>query len=422
MRTTGTATACPTGEHGPSLALRSSTTSVGVSRNASIASVADKRFADLPIEWASSSITLALPKGHAAITGAKLLLPPNKPEVATISRSDSEDDVRQADQPSWLYLAVSTKAVPPSRAALVYVFESRPGGERRTWALGSELYVPSAPRQVEMVRFASPPLANTSSCDKASRSLPQARSSSPKDDLSLFVATRDKAIAIILADSSVHELEVTTPAPDHRMRSTSRASDSAVKRPSLHGSKRHSALYEALENTSAESLLHSSSSSSFTSCLEIALPWLPTSSSHAYLITKGHTSYFVAAPLASNRMRPMSTVHWRSLPVRVVALCPASGIEARKLVLVAFSSTGIEVQEGIIADERYQWTVPPALRRPEEEEERDPTASYDYGLPTGFLCAGDGSAAGARRPGCLPSTCFFWSEGLGEYKLFFLSG
>jgi hypothetical protein len=329
--------------------------------------------------------------------------------------SDDDDEGGPGQEPIWLYLAVATKPIAPSRTALVYIFESRPS-EKRTWALGSELYVPSTPRTMDLVRFTPP--TNRPGVDRscsAARPLPHARSASTVDDLSLFITTRDKAIVIVLADASVHELEAPTASPlDGRIRSGSRASDPMVKRTGPHGGRRQSAIYDGAENTSAESVAsyHAPSANAWTSVVELRLPWLDRSMPPAYLITRGPFSYLSPAPLASHRLRPHSTIRWRISPVHVVALVPSSGVRKRHVVLVGFTATGLEVQEGILADDRYQWTAAPA------DDDRDPTAIFDFGMPTGYLCAGETASPGDGRR--LPASCCLWSAGLNEIKMWFL--
>lgn len=191
-----------------------------------------------------------------------------------------------------------------------------------------------------------------------------------------------------------------------------------------------------------------------------------------YLLSKGRTTHVVLSPLGAHSandthpvrptvptVRPPSifTFSWPSPVLKVVPLLPPNALSAEVdaksfyLVLVAFTNTGLSVQEGTIskayveglfgsstADSgafftptRSHSTTPLHLERRDLDPDLEDKASFDWGRETAFLCAGgpwwEGAGAsweegrteekGGGRDARRPRGVFFWSRQHSDYAL-----
>lgn len=183
---------------------------------------------------------------------------------------------------------------------------------------------------------------------------------------------------------------------------------------------------------------------------------------HLYLLSKGRTTHVVLSPLGAHsrsssstdtsshpsrptiptiRPQPIFAFHWPSPVRRVVALLPPNALSAEEdaksfyLVLIAFTTTGLSIQEGTISKShleglygpsndtstpfftptRSQQTTPLHLERRDLDPDLEDKASFDWGRETAFLCAGgpwwegkmvEREEEGARRA----RGVFFWSR------------
>ncbi|BGP12950.1 hypothetical protein JCM10213v2_000867 [Rhodosporidiobolus nylandii] len=190
----------------------------------------------LPLEWATTSVPLPLPKAHSPILFFRLFRmpppppPPPSPQPANEEDSDSSDEndwtaegrrkrIEREEQRGRLFLVVAT-------AKSVYLYESK-AGAKRTWSLTREFFAPSTPKFVRLVRRTSPPTStdfSPSSSSLAASSKPPSHRSSPSSshlpvpssayppDLHLLLGLSHKLVLIRLGDSAVSELEI-SPSP-----------------------------------------------------------------------------------------------------------------------------------------------------------------------------------------------------------------
>ncbi|GAA5983274.1 hypothetical protein JCM11641_002245 [Rhodosporidiobolus odoratus] len=205
----------------------------------------------LPLEWATSSVPLPLPKGHSPILFFRLFRspPPASPQLSD-DDEDDYDDLTAEQRQRWqreeedkqrLYLIVAT-------AKSVYLFESKPGG-KRSWALTKEFFAPSTPKSVRLVRRPSPPSSHatpapSSSKTSSHRASPSSShrgpasaspslssgSSHPSSDLHLLLLLTHRIVLIRLSDSSVTELDLAPIASSSSLSSSSHSSKPATGR------------------------------------------------------------------------------------------------------------------------------------------------------------------------------------------------
>ncbi|GAA5932936.1 hypothetical protein JCM1841_005197 [Sporobolomyces salmonicolor] len=384
---------------------------------------------DLPQEWASASVRLTLPRGHTPVLFFHLSrFPPRSETEHPEANDDSDDDEALSperrrfkreleEEDGRLFLLVAT-------VRAIYLFESRPS-KKRTWALTKELFAPLTPRFLRLVH--SPPSSqpghrptpSTSSVHAIPSPLSppfSAPSPYPKD-LCLFLGLSHRSVLIRLSDSSVQELDLSLPLSLSRSRSRSR-------RPSLSNSIRSTASshrsqpsfrlkglrdnplvakvaalvegknaipagFRGMEKTLAlgkkvrdepgareeEDAAAQTEGGRWIGCEELVVDTARegqcTRPRRFYLLTKGHSTHVVCAPLMSLSesaanippsrhthplpllLTPIHTFIWptEASLQHVVAFLPPdlSTPASSHLVLVAFTATGLSVQEGHVS-------------------------------------------------------------------------
>ncbi|GAA5980489.1 hypothetical protein JCM10908_001669 [Rhodotorula pacifica] len=201
---------------------------------------------ELPLEWATASVALPVPRSAGPILSFRLFRRPrpsrrryfkadrtpaaDNSDVSDDSDADEDDDgdgedgppdsrppqMGSAAKPSssrhHLYMFVAT-----SRS--IFLYESEPV-ERRTWHLAKEFFAPSTPRFMHLLRTGSP-----SGDATGATALPA--------DISLLLGTSHHLVLIRLSDSIVSELKI--PGIDPQIKrnqslSTGGGAPSAVKR------------------------------------------------------------------------------------------------------------------------------------------------------------------------------------------------
>ncbi|GAA5866260.1 hypothetical protein JCM3774_004136 [Rhodotorula dairenensis] len=175
---------------------------------------------ELPLEWATASVPLPVPKSAGPILFFRLFRRPRPARrrghynsarervnldggfSEDSSDDDNEDEVdgradprppqmgsttRTSGSRHHLYMFVAT-------SRLIFLYESEPV-ERRTWHLAKEFFAPSTPRFVHLLRTDKPDGESASAT-----SLPH--------DLFLLVGTSHHLVFIRLSDSTVSELKI----------------------------------------------------------------------------------------------------------------------------------------------------------------------------------------------------------------------
>jgi hypothetical protein len=396
----GSTHSSPTAEN-PRNSLASSRTLLDSAARQS-ADLGQRRTADAPMEWATSSVPINLGKAYSPILFFKLARAPPDPTSLDV------DGDRQ------LYLIIATKGT-------MHVYEN----VGRSWRLVIDLYVPSQPRSVELVRI-KPQKRRSSSGRDRSHSGSSGRGKHARwpswdlTDLGIFVSLRDKerAVVISLFDSSVREVDAPPPLADAKR---SGRSSRAANRGSMNefpqglsddlvggsvgssssggGGSDGGFLADSKEGwshlfefTFGRRLLRAAAAAA-AAAVDPSASAIPSS---VLFLTKGRLTYVVVPPLggggrgagggvvgggveaahsgegsSSNRteLLPVHTFNWTWPPNRVVALVPRedelsrnknadAGEDAERgqstttttfpIVLVSFSNTGVEVQEGYV--------------------------------------------------------------------------
>jgi hypothetical protein len=362
------------------------------------------RTTDTPVGWATASVPINLGKSHSPILFFKVArAPPDPTPTSRASAPPAPSHLRSSStgsaETNRLYLIIATKAS-------LHVFES----EERSWHLVVDLYVPSQPRAVDLVRITPHNRARSSSTHDRTASTGKGRHSrrlsAESAGLGVFVSlNKDRAVVISLSDSSVREVD-TPLLPQHVGDGKRSARSRAAQRASMIGYSQ--GLSDELVGgsfgnrgtSSADSdSIHSIESSKenqrdgWNHFFEFILghrsagPGMPLSLLFA---TKDRLTHVILPPLGGahakdgvphgpdsahhlNRSsslsggaggylprlqpRPVHTFTWLSAPNRVVALVPPTPRGRNEgddhystfpIVLAAFSATGVEVQEGHI--------------------------------------------------------------------------
>ncbi|GAA5895981.1 hypothetical protein JCM5296_003161 [Sporobolomyces johnsonii] len=472
---------------------------------------------DLPHEWASASVRLPLPRGHTPVLFFHLSRFPARSEPEHPEADDDSDDDEDvsperrrfkrelAEEKGRLFLLVAT-------AKVVYLFESRPS-KKRTWVLTKELSAPSTPRFLRLVR--SPPSSRSghrsTPSSSAVHAIPFPSSAAPSPyptDLCLLLGLSHRSVLVRLSDSSVQELGLSLaltrsrprrPSVSNSVRSTASSHRSP---PSLslkglrdnplvakvaalvEGKNAIPAGFRGMEKTLAlgkkvrddpaarahEDTAAQTEGGRWVGCEELVVDTASegqrTRPRRFYLLSKGHSTHVVCAPLMSLMHSaanvspprhtpptlpllptPIHTFTWATeAPLQhvVAFLSPdLSPPASSHLVVVAFTATGLSIQEGHLSHPSIERLFDPSFspssphfgdstdrptpaplrfftpttastsfcpRRSTEDEDEDlsDSATLDFGRETGWLCA---SGTPGRGGG------YLWTRAHSDYVL-----
>ncbi|KAK4058197.1 hypothetical protein OIO90_000936 [Microbotryomycetes sp. JL221] len=333
----------------------------------------------MPLEWFHSSLPLPLPRGHGPILFIRRT---RLPCINSNVHTSTLRDERQAD--GWLFLLVATTRT-------IYVFESN-SMEKRTWKLTKQLFSPSTPTDMELVRIGS----NSTSQASIAPDYPS--------DLALVLTMSTKAVLIYLNDSSVIELDLPSNNSQNsrlRSRSTVSATSTISNKSSLslrastigtnalqhvtqfvegsknvpveaRGMERHSiALGKKLdEGLMVEGSINNNSGGHveerWSGCTRLSIRLPNRELIHLSLITKGQVTHLIAHqnPVANNAMsdssmiKPLFTFNWSSTTSTISTIYPLIRRQTLQptyeqagfvhLLLIAVTGNGIAAQEGLL--------------------------------------------------------------------------
>ncbi|KAK4054789.1 hypothetical protein OIV83_000713 [Microbotryomycetes sp. JL201] len=316
----------------------------------------------LPLAWIQSSVLLPLPRGHGPILFFERIQMPCRNETGRRAVRE-EQDVH-----GYLFLIVAT-------ARTIYVFESR-ATERRTWKLSKELFAPSTPTNVSLVRLRSALTSDTGPYPA---------------DLAIFLGMSSRAALINLNDSSVTELDLPgSSSGRHRSKSSVSASSSLSAKSSLsarasvigsqalhhvsslvegskavpagiRGSEKQIALGKKLDDALAVEGL-TNADGRWSACLSLTVNATDDEMLHMVLITRGNLTHLLvnegSTLDSSSRLLPLHTFIWpsSSVPIYdVTALVRRNSLKPTfaaagfvHLLLIGFVPTGLVAQEGIL--------------------------------------------------------------------------
>jgi hypothetical protein len=344
-----------------------------------------------------------------------------------------------------IYLALVSRTV-------IYLFETPP--DKRSFSLAKELYTPQPARSVALlsVKLDRPKKVSTSA-----------------GELALFAGMADRAVLILLSDSSVMELEL--PSTASPVSSTSRSflgrtrsrtrtnsfssscNDADTRGGSLSSrfSRRHSM---SGRNRAAVDSVDSLKEALGLGCGSFwACSALSSGSSAFHLITRDRTTYAVRTPLvgpsdlqsATSRydakrgltLEPVFEWRWKSKDLVAVHASLRTQQGKQLLVLTAVTTSGFEVQEGYV-DLDSGSARPFFVLDGGADTDLDSAAQYDFGAQTALLGVLDPfradealqrqastlsmmSTSSGMGPTVRQETgeqgCLLWVAGLKEYKL-----